>query len=194
MVPTVFRTLRCNRHSVRRVCQGKHKVEYAQRSHTHRYVVLVFVCRPFIFHFTKVQTFSLFVLRRVRVFSIGFLNMCSLYNSCRIAGFSRTLGFCSPQCVSIVDDFAGFLQHSEFQRIAFQKDCIARRMKTVQRCQNFAECLPIFDPIFSGFFPKMQQLSRAFTELSRSLYAALRTIPDRYQLLRTLHAPRCCPF
>ena len=33
---------------------GKHKVEYAQRSHTHRYVVLVFVSRPFIFHFTKV--------------------------------------------------------------------------------------------------------------------------------------------
>ena len=34
----------------------------------------------------------------------------------------------------------------------------------------------------------------AFKELSRSLHAAFRTIPDRYQFLRTLHAPRCPPF
>ena len=33
----------------------------------------------------------------------------------------------------------------------------------------------------------MQQLSGAFTEPSRSLHAALRTIPDRYQFHRSLH-------
>ena len=63
--------------------------------------------------------------------------------------------------------------------------------------QNLPELRRIllnFDQMFSGLFPKMQQLSRAFTELSRSLHAAFRTIPDRYQFLRTLHAPRCPPF
>ena len=36
-------------------------------------------------------------------------------------------------------------------------------------------------------FSKIQQLSGAFTEPSRSLHAALRTIPDRYQFRRSLH-------
>ena len=43
-----------------------------------------------------------------------------------------------------------------------------------------------FDQKVRGF-SKMQELSGAFTEPSRSLHAALRTIPDRYQFHRSLH-------
>ena len=50
------------RHSVRKVCFGKHKVEFAQRSLTLWYVVLEFVCLLFLFHYTKVQNFPFFVL------------------------------------------------------------------------------------------------------------------------------------
>ena len=44
-------------------------MEYAQHSHTLRYVVLEFVCRHFIFHSTKVQTFSLFHIATCMRFS-----------------------------------------------------------------------------------------------------------------------------
>ena len=61
---------------------NKHKVESAQRSSTLWYIVLEFVCHNFSHPFHKsCHIFRLFVLQRVCVFSIGFPNMCSLYNN-----------------------------------------------------------------------------------------------------------------
>ena len=41
----------------------------------------------------KFKRFLFSTLRRVCVFRIGFLNMCSLYNLCRSAEFNRALDF-----------------------------------------------------------------------------------------------------
>ena len=106
-----------------------HKVEYAQRSHTLRYVVLQFVCRHFIIHFTKVRHVLIFILRRVYVFSIGFLNMCSLYNMCRTANLGGVLLSYCVETKALQSILVLFLQHSELRRVAFQGDWIANRMK-----------------------------------------------------------------
>ena len=78
---------------------NKHKVESAQRSSTLWYIVFEFVCHNFShplkipFH-KNCHIFRLFVLQRVCVFSIGFPNMCSLYNMCRTAKLGGVLHFC----------------------------------------------------------------------------------------------------
>ena len=74
----------------------------------------------------KVHKFSLFVLQCVCIFSLGFLNMCSLYNSCRTANPSDVFEF-SRVWIPVI--LVVFLQHSEFARMAFQDDWIASRMK-----------------------------------------------------------------
>ena len=71
---------------------NKHKVESAQRSSTLWYIVLEFVCHNFSHPFhNSCHIFRLFVLQRVCVFSIGFLNMCSLYNMCRTANLGDVI-------------------------------------------------------------------------------------------------------
>merc|ERR1719213_1387021 len=77
------------------LCFPSFPVESAQRSSTLWYIVLEFVCHNFSHPFHKsCHIFRLFVLQRVCVFSIGFPNMCSLYNMCRTAKLGGVLHFC----------------------------------------------------------------------------------------------------
>ena len=56
--------------------------------------------------------------------------MCSLYNLCRTAEFCRALEFCSSHCVLLsVDSFSCSCIILSFERVAFQSDRIAGRMK-----------------------------------------------------------------
>ena len=51
----------------------------------------------------KFKRFLFSTLRRVCVFRIGFLNMCSLYNLCRSAAFTRALDLFATLRVSLMD-------------------------------------------------------------------------------------------